>query len=371
MKLTDAKISVLWDGDIQGSKPCGGISRYSECILEKLGSLENLRILAVCPKGAPAFRVEAPNLRQISVHNMKVVDQFRLKRFQGDIFHSVHYKTSPTPVPATIQTAYDFIDRRFSAFYCNREDFADHQKRLIEQADGVVAISESTRNDVLEFTAKTADQVVVAYPTLSSVFQQKIVLESERQALRNKLTGGKPFLLWVGPRAGYKNFGVFLRAFCAVAHEMDLHLLLVGRNQPRLNSTEEALVLSSRNSGRIHIRRQVTDESLRLLYASARALVQSSICEGFGIPLIESLASGGSLLVSDIPVFREVVGHHAYFADPYNVDAWVHGIQMSEETCDMPSRRQKIKAEMEERFHPSRSADTVFRLYQNLRQRQR
>lgn len=366
MNNRPSHLQILWHGGIQQSKPCGGVARYCCQMIRSLCEKPDLRILTVCPKGAPAFPVTSPALRQISLHSSAWLNDFRMRRVHPTHYQAGYYEQAPVAVPIRIQTVYDFIDRRFPAFQSNKKGFVEHQKSMIEQAHGIIAISESTRRDVLVFTKQKPENIVVAPPSPAPTFIRGIPDAGEQRALREKLTGGKSFLLWVGPRTGYKNFSVVLKAFCGVAKEMDLHLVLAANNPSRLNSTEEAMVITSRVTDRIHILQNITDEHLRLLYASAETLVQSSLCEGFGIPLIECLASGGSLLVSDIPVFKEIVSKQARFADPWDVASWEHAMRMLMQDERTESMRLRVKKEIEQRFDPSDSADAVLRLYKML-----
>lgn len=357
-------LRILWDGDIQASKPCGGISRYCEGILSELGQYQDLKLLALCPKAAPAFRVQAPNLRQISRWDLPVIDRFRLQRFQPEIFHSAHYQSSPLEVPVTIQTVLDFVDRRFPVFYSNRDGFAAHQLRCLQDAQGVVAISESTRQDTLEFTGIPEDKIVVAYPGTSAVFRQPLCTTEQIHDARKKLTGGAPYIIWVGPRNGYKNFRTFFSGFARVARKLDLHLFLAGGEFPRLGEEELRIAMQERICDRVHARRHVSDEDLRLYYAGAAALAQSSLWEGFGIPLVEAVSCGTRLLVSDIPVFREVAGGDAGYADPYDSSSWEDALlKLMEET---PAPAQERKQRMEEKFSPEVSGKTIHAFYQRL-----
>jgi glycosyltransferase involved in cell wall biosynthesis len=73
---------------------------------------------------------------------------------------------------------------------------------------------------------------------------------------------------------------------------------------------------------RVHFIPQADDAELRLAYAGAVALVNASRMEGFGIPVIEALACGTGLILSDIPVYREIADPMAVFVPSTDVAAW-------------------------------------------------
>ena len=85
-------------------------------------------------------------------------------------------------------------------------------------------------------------------------------------------------------------------------------------------------MVSARLLNRIHFLPIVNDDVLRLAYAGADAMVHASLMEGFGIPVVEALASGTGLILSDIPVYREIAGSMAAFVDPVDPDAWGEAI---------------------------------------------
>ena len=68
------------------------------------------------------------------------------------------------------------------------------------------------------------------------------------------------------------------------------------------------------------------DNDLALLYKYAKGLINCSVYEGFGLPLIEAMASGCPLIVSDIPVFKEIGGNNAIYFDPTSSDSIVDAI---------------------------------------------
>ena len=108
-----------------------------------------------------------------------------------------------------------------------------------------------------------------------------------------------------------------------------------------------------------------SDEMLCTLYNRAECFVYPSLSEGFGIPLLEAIASGCPLCISDIPVFHEVAGDAATYFDPYSVhtiqealDACLH----SGRTAELEERQQKRLA----RFSWDRCAESMWNVYEEL-----
>lgn len=222
---------------------------------------------------------------------------------------------------ASVVTAYDFIDASYPLLRPDGEAFVQRQMEAIRHASFVIAISQTTHDLVLELTGIDTSKLAIAYPGVSEPFRQPIPSEESLGLFREKRTGGAPYLLHVGGRRNYKNFGTLIRAFCACAHKTDRHLMVLGGGYP-LSEEEMHLIVSRRLLDRVHFRPRVDDHELRLAYAGADALVHASLMEGFGIPVIEALACGTGLVLSDIPVYREIAADFAKFVDPFDVEAW-------------------------------------------------
>lgn len=124
------------------------------------------------------------------------------------------------------------------------------------------------------------------------------------------------YFLYVGNAYPHKNLEVLLRAFAGVK---DAKLILVGKDDffyKRLKQTD--LVRSLKN--RIIFKTSVSDSELKELYKNAQAFVFPSLMEGFGLPALEALREGCPVIVSDIPVFHEILGDSAIYFNPHNAN---------------------------------------------------
>ncbi|MEQ7872926.1 glycosyltransferase family 1 protein [Sphingomonas sp. ASV193] len=126
----------------------------------------------------------------------------------------------------------------------------------------------------------------------------------------------RPFLLAVGHLEARKNYARLIAAFARLrARHPDLALRIVGRDSGE-RATLDALIerLSLGNS--VVIESGLDDAEVRALYATCLGFIFPSLFEGFGIPLLEAMASGAPMAISDLPVFREIVGEAALMFDP-------------------------------------------------------
>ena len=128
---------------------------------------------------------------------------------------------------------------------------------------------------------------------------------------------GAPYFLWTGSLNPRKNLRNVVRAFDLVAQRLPHHLVLAGgsgvgsRGCPRRDLEREP---DARQ--RIHRPGYVSDASLRALYRGATAFLYVSLLEGFGLPILEAMASGCPVVTSNASCMPEIAGTAAMLVDP-------------------------------------------------------
>jgi len=311
--------NVYVDGIIYRLNPGGGITRYWTETLKALARLSApVRChLLLPPQATPP--ADAPWRARRSWRG-------RLAAWRADVFHTSYYTRWPRMDATSVATAYDFIDAAFPLLRPNGDGFVERQFGVVRRAAAVVAISQATRDLAAERVGLDPARIFVAYPAVSAPFVLPPPAAADVREFRRQLTGGAPYLLHVGARKNYKNFRTILQAFCRAARETDRHLVILGGRQP-LAEDEIGWVVAARLLDRIHFRPRVDDATLRLAYAGADAMVHASLMEGFGIPVIEALACGTGLILSDVPVYREIADGMATFVDPADLDAWAAALR--------------------------------------------
>ncbi len=127
------------------------------------------------------------------------------------------------------------------------------------------------------------------------------------------------YFLYVGNAYPHKNLDTLLRAFKTIG---DACLVLVGKDDFFYKRLRES-TLAKQLSDRIMFKTNVSDSELRALYQNAQAFVFPSLMEGFGLPALEALANNCPVIVSDIPVFHEILKNSATYFDPHDENALV------------------------------------------------
>ena len=127
---------------------------------------------------------------------------------------------------------------------------------------------------------------------------------------------GVPYVLFVGNIKPNKNLALLLHAFADVAARVPFRLVLAGRTDGFRTGDGAALALAERLGPRVRMAGEVSDTTLRALYAGATAFCLPSRLEGFGLPLLEAMASGCAVLCSTAGSLPEVAGGAALQFSP-------------------------------------------------------
>jgi glycosyltransferase involved in cell wall biosynthesis len=175
-------------------------------------------------------------------------------------------------------------------------------------ATHIIAISENTKRDLCDFYNVSEDKVSVVYLGGNMQSVAKADCDSPVEVDR--------YILYVGNRAGYKNFAFFVRAVAPIVKSNSLKVFCTGSafSKTELDLLERLGVRSK------FIQQFVSDEQLPNLYHGALAFVYPSLHEGFGIPILDAFAVGCPTLLSNATCFPEVGGDAALYFDPKDED---------------------------------------------------
>ncbi len=192
--------------------------------------------------------------------------------------------------------------------YC--ADFARDAKKWMPRRDRIVTVSETVKQEILEFSGLSEDRVVVV-PNAPNVDEHtKIVSKPE------SLPDAARFFLMVNPSDVRKNWRLVLDGFelyLARSRDEETELVLAGKLGANEGPLTAFLEEKPGLKKRVRLLGFVSDAELCYLYRNARLMVYPSVYEGFGIPVVEAIANGAPTIVSDIPIFREVTNGAALF----------------------------------------------------------
>ena len=233
-----------------------------------------------------------------------------------DVLWSAGYTMPCRASCANVVTIHDLQHRHFPEDFSRPELWAT--RALVQmsccRADHILTASEASAEDIVRLGRVPRERVTAAHYGVATDFFERIEAPHLDSILK-ELGVERPFILTVANSYPHKNLDRLARAFGLMEERTSCSLVIVGlprRGEPVLQSECRAL----RDPKRILRLDRVSRQALRVLYQSAELLAFPTLFEGFGLPVIEAMASGTPVACSRIPCLREVAGDAAEFFNP-------------------------------------------------------
>lgn len=222
-----------------------------------------------------------------------------------DIFHPTYY--NPYFLSAVkrrnkpfVLTIHDMTFERYPQDVLIYDRTIPHKKRLIAEADHIIAVSENTKRDIVELLGTDPSKISVVHHGYRPIAEAAPRLFDR-------------YVLYVGERKGYKNFFPWLSAVRPLLMA-DPTLMIVCTGNPF--STAEVEFFKKWNVADRLLHISANDEQMASLYRYALCFVFPSHYEGFGIPILEAFSNGCPVCLSDASCFPEVAGDAALYFNP-------------------------------------------------------
>ena len=256
----------------------------------------------------------------------------------------------------SVVTIHDLIFLRHPEFYhwIDTKIYAWKFRQTLREADHIIAISECTRRDIMEYGGDliSEDRISLIYQSCAPKFTV-----SRRAAPRER------YILSVGSIEARKNILLAVKALPYLPD--DVKLVMVGRHTPY---TDEVSAYAEKEglSHRIRIMHGVSDEALPRLYAEAEAFVYPSRYEGFGIPIIEAISCGLPVVACTGSCLEEAGGPDSLYVDPDDARAMAQAIRQVLRGADGREKRIENSQQYIKRFAGNDVAGQVAELYRRL-----
>jgi len=293
-----------------------GVSVYSRRLTEELLALQpELRFLLAYRANRFGRAILASRLGANSTRVPLEPAVTPLWARRAALFHGLNQRLPEIAFPKRVVTFHDLFV--MTAEYSTsdfRRRFSEQAREASDRADHIIAVSQYTANHVAELLGYPAEKITVVP---HGVDVPAPATEQERVRIRRRLGIEGPFLLSVGSIQARKNTERLVQAFERL--DSDTVLVLAGGEG---FGAEDALARVASGPAKHRIRRlgYVDDETRRLLYQSATALVFPSLDEGFGIPALEAMAAGLPVVASNRSALPEACGDAALLVDPLSVE---------------------------------------------------
>lgn len=317
-------MKILYDHQIFSMQTYGGISRYFVELVKQYQTIEGINTeisikysdnYYLKEMGIKCQDLNAPGVKKYKnklAYGLNIINNLQdIKGNEFDVFHPTYYgcyyknmlKTKPV-----IITVHDLTHEKYPEYFSNPKRNTELKKKAFERADKIIAISENTKKDVIEYFGINSDKIQVVYHgnSLKSVpinFKKYENLEDMGR-----------YILYVGARGGYKNFIGFIKALAPTLNkDKELKIICAGGGTFK---TEEIDLINKLRLVNQTVQLQVTDEMLIWLYENAQIFVFPSLYEGFGMPILEAMDCNCPVVLSNTSSFPEIAGNAAEYFDP-------------------------------------------------------
>ena len=241
-----------------------------------------------------------------------------------DIFEGLNLPLFKAPTGRTLLTIHDIRGMRGGSGILERVAYKVFFERSLKAADHVITVSEAMKREILGFLPGVP--VSVIYNGLDALGFDT-VSEIDQQVFRRKYALPDDFILSIGHLEQRKNY---LRMVDAVALLRDrgrsCSLLIIGNDSGERKVIEDR-VKTVNISGQVKILSGLSDLEIRCAYKLCALFVFPSSYEGFGIPILEAMAAGRPMVLSDIAVFHEITEDRGVYFPYDDTEAMAFAIE--------------------------------------------
>ncbi|MEC3881232.1 glycosyltransferase family 4 protein [Parapedobacter sp. 10938] len=237
----------------------------------------------------------------------------QIRQHDADVFYSPSFMP---PLYSHIPVVFTIHDLMHLFYYTkwHRLYYQQVIARLAAKADQVITVSHFSKGQLVDLLGIDEGLITVVYNGVDDRYR------TNKEAYESDV----PYFLYVGNRRANKNIRAMLEAFAHAAIPQDFQFFLTGARDRETLAIIERLGIGKR----VRFLGHVSEERLPALYRGAQATLFVSLMEGFGLPVIESMAAGTPVLTSTAGPLPEVAGDAALCVDPGDVAAITGGIEV-------------------------------------------
>lgn len=301
-----------------------GIGRYTVNLLRGLASSEwapSVSQLYGCIGGdrlsLPALPViECPS-SPFSLSQQWTIPRV-LERTEADLYHSPYYGMPLNPGIPSVVTCHDLIPLIYPQYFTVRQRWVYRiaNALVFRRVRRIISVSDSTKSDLVRIFNVDPAKVVTTHLGVSRRFFEHKPEETKR--VREAYNLPERYVLYVGANKPHKNLPALVDAWQSLRKRQE-KLVIAGHWDGRYNQSVEKVRLNGLEN-EVRFLGPVSDDHLPALYGGADVFVFPSHYEGFGLPVLEAMASGTAVVCSNIPSFREIGGSSVVMVDPYDVN---------------------------------------------------
>ncbi|MEM8963953.1 MAG: glycosyltransferase family 1 protein [Acidobacteriota bacterium] len=355
-----------------------GIGTYVRNLVRHLVEIDrdNQYLLLTGPTGGKQLSRLGDNVKTIPqrspVYSIReqVTLSWTLFRAKVDLYHSTHYVLpSLLPCPAVV-TIHDIIHLLYPEFLPNRVAYfyAEQMlRRAVTKSERIIAVSRNTRKDLMSYFDVDGEDIEVVYNGIDDTFLEPVSDDDLDRWLQN-LGLERPYLLFVGNPKPHKNLDNVVKALARAREKSDFphRLVCVGGRDEALEWKIRQRAEQEGIADRLVLLGHVAQEALPAIYRGASLFLYPTLYEGFGLPVVEAMASGVPVITSNGSALKEIAAGYAHLVNPLDVDGLARAIVQCLNDKEHTASLAKLGLRRSQDFRWPKAAEQTLEIYRRV-----
>lgn len=367
-----------------------GLGHYSRTLLRSLAEFyPQHEYYLFNPRPSSLFRLDSNHLHEVLPESFPA-RLFRsawrsswvkkdLKKLKIDLYHGLSHEI-PVRIDKTgiksVVTIHDLIHERYPQQYkaVDVKIYSQKFRYACEHADRVIAVSEQTRRDIIDFYKIPSEKISITYQSCNPAFS-KTVSEQEKNTIKQKYSLPDHFFLYVGSVIERKNLLNVCKALFLLRNELKIQLIVIGQGRKYLQQVKDYILQNGMLQNVIFLSEEFSAKTSRsfqsatdfpAIYQQASAMIYPSFFEGFGIPVLEALWSRLPVITSNTSSLPEVGGDAAYYVNPYKAEEIAEGMKRIITDKIMADQLKERGWKQAQKFTAEKCASLVMNVYNSI-----
>jgi glycosyltransferase involved in cell wall biosynthesis len=288
---------------------------------------------------------------------------------EGDIFHFMNFNTIPTNLSGKmLVTIHDlnwigYEEGTSSIVLPLLYKSFDRVKRMQPH---IIAVSNSARDEILQYSDIPKEKIHVVYQAYEEDY---LFVEKDRKKISSILSDNYDYLFYVGAFERKKNIVRIVKAFEQIAEKFkELRLVLAGKPSWDDSSSIYQAINDSPFKNRIITPGYIDTDTKRLLYSNALGLVFPSICEGFGIPVLEAMVCGCPVITADNTSLPEAGGNAAIYVNALDTEQLAFEMERVVSSETLRKELQDKGFQQVKKFSWIKTAENIEEIYELIKE---
>jgi len=283
-----------------------------------------------------------------------------------DIYHGLSHEL-PLGIEKTsiktVVTIHDLIFIHYPRLFrlIDRKIYNKKFKSACLRANKIIAVSQQTKQDIIDFFEIPESKITVVYQGCNKVFQSP-VSDNIKQAILSKYNIQQDYLLYVGSIEERKNLLTLLKTLKELPNQK---LVIIGNGK---SYKVKCLRYIAKNnlSDRVMLLSRISLEEMTSIYQSALIMIYPSIFEGFGIPILEALFCKTPVITSKDGCFSEAGGPNTKYINPLSIQEMKEAIGEILNSSDLQKEMRTKGFEYAQNFTDDKIANNLMSVYKSL-----